>query len=105
MRATRTTRSAGRRSRPVKRLAKRLSKRLANRSTKRVVKRSVKVAAVKPVVKPAAKLNIPLEPMLYKLCKPGWAVLVDPNAERHGHTICLSILSEVASSTWSGAGI
>ncbi len=71
-------RATTRRSRPVKRLAKRLSK----RSAKRVVKRAVKVAAIKPVVKPAVKLNVALEPVLYKLCKPGWAVLVDrtPNA-------------------------
>jgi hypothetical protein len=68
MRATRT-RSAGRRTRPVK------------RTSKRVVKRTVK-AAVKPAVKPSAKLAVPLEPVLYKLCKPGWAVIVDrtPNA-------------------------
>ena len=61
MRATRTTRGAGRRARPVK------------RTSKRVVKRTVK---------PAAKLAVPLEPVLYKLCKPGWAVIVDrtPNA-------------------------
>ena len=68
MRATRT-RSAGRRTRPVK------------GTSKRVVKRTVKTA-VKPVVKPSAKLAVPLEPVLYKLCKPGWAVIVDriPNA-------------------------
>ena len=62
MRATRTTRSAGRRARPVKRAVKRLA---------------AKVAA-----KPAAKVVVPLEPVLYKLCKPGWAVIVEriPNA-------------------------
>jgi hypothetical protein len=62
MRATRTTRSAGRRARPVKRAAKRL--------------------AAKVTAKPAAKVVVPLEPVLYKLCKPGWAVIVDrtPNA-------------------------
>jgi hypothetical protein len=64
MRATRTraTRGARRRTRPVK----------------RAVKRTVAKAAVKP----AAKVVVPLEPMLYKLCKPGWAVIVDrtPNA-------------------------
>ena len=70
MRATRTSRSAARRARPVK------------RSSKRVVKRAVKAAAVKPAQKPVAKLAVPLEPVLYKLCKPGWAVIVDrtPNA-------------------------
>jgi hypothetical protein len=62
MRATRTTRSAGRRTRPVK--------------------RAVKRTALKAVVKPAAKLIAPPEPVLYKLCKPGWAVIVEriPNA-------------------------
>lgn len=62
MRATRTTRSAGRRTRPVK--------------------RAVKRTALKAVVKPVAKLVTPPEPVLYKLCKPGWAVIVEriPNA-------------------------
>jgi hypothetical protein len=62
MRATRTTRSAGRRTRPVKRAAKR--------------------TALKAVVKPVTKLVTPPEPVLYKLCKPGWAVIVEriPNA-------------------------
>ncbi len=62
MRATRSTRTAGRRTRPVK--------------------RAVQRAAMKPVVKPAAKLVAPPEPVLYKLCKPGWAVIVEriPNA-------------------------
>jgi|SRR5271165_1858294 hypothetical protein len=62
MRATRSTRTAGRRTRPVK--------------------RAVKRAALKPVAKPAAKLVAPPEPVLYKLCKPGWAVIVEriPNA-------------------------
>jgi len=65
MRATRTrsTRGAGRRARPVKRAVKRLA---------------AKVAA-----KPAVKVVVPLEPVLYKLCKAGWAVIVDrtPNAQ------------------------
>ena len=63
MRATtRSTRSTGRRTRPVK------------RGTKR--------AAIKPIAKPVAKVVTPPEPVLYKLCKPGWAVIVEriPNA-------------------------
>ena len=62
MRATRTARSAGRRERPVKRVVKR--------------------AAVKRAAKPAVKVAAPPEPVLYKLCKPGWAVIVEriPNA-------------------------
>ena len=67
MRATRT-RNAGRRARPVKRATKRLAEK----------------AAAKPALagKPVAKVVVPLEPVLYKLCKPGWAVIVDrtPNA-------------------------
>jgi hypothetical protein len=63
MRATRTARSTGRRTRPVK----------------RVSKRTAAKAAVKPVVKVVAA---PPEPVLYKLCKSGWAVIVEriPNA-------------------------
>jgi len=62
MRATRTTRNAGRRARPAK--------------------RAVKRQAAKVVAKPAVKVAVTLEPVLYKLCKPGWAVIVDrtPNA-------------------------
>jgi hypothetical protein len=72
MRATKTNRGSARRTRPVK------------RSSKRIVKRAaVKHAAIKPVVKPAAKLIAAPEPVLYKLCKPGWAVIVEriPNAQ------------------------
>jgi hypothetical protein len=62
MRATRSSRSSGRRTRPVKRAVKRV--------------------AAKPAAKPAAKVVTPPEPVLYKLCKPGWAVIVEriPNA-------------------------
>jgi len=66
MRATRTTRSAARRSRLLKRTAKR-----------------VKGKSTKPV-RPLAKVAVaPPEPVLYKLCKPGWAVIVEriPNAQ------------------------
>jgi hypothetical protein len=65
MRATRTSRPAVRR---------------ATRSSKKAAaKRAVKPAA-KPVLKPVIK---PAEPALYKLCKPGWAVVVEraPNAQ------------------------
>jgi len=64
MRATRTraTRSAARRARSVK--------------------RAIKRAAAKPAVKPLVKAVAPPEPVLYKLCKPGWTVIVEriPNA-------------------------
>ena len=66
MRATRTTRTARRRSRAVKRTAKRRLAKLA-----------------KPA-RPAVRVVVaPPEPVLYKLCKPGWAVIVEriPNAQ------------------------
>ena len=76
MRATRTTRTG----------------RSANRRTARRVKRSsAKRRAVKHAGKPVRAVAkvvkkvvvAPPEPMLYKLCKPGWAVIVDraPNAQ------------------------
>jgi len=49
------------------------------------VKRA-KHAALKPAAKAVAPVRraqqVPLEPVLYKLCKPGWAVIVEriPNA-------------------------
>ncbi|HET9802949.1 MAG TPA: hypothetical protein VFP96_06920 [Candidatus Acidoferrum sp.] len=72
MRAIRTNRSAARRA--------------AKRSA-RPVKRAIKRVAAKPVVKPVLPLRkspiVPLEPVLYKLCKPGWTVIVErtPNAQ------------------------
>jgi hypothetical protein len=77
MRATRTSRTAGRRA-ALRRGAKRSSKRVAKRVARKLVaKPAAKVAVV--LRKPVA---VPLEPMLYKLCKAGWAVIVDrtPNA-------------------------
>ena len=71
MRATRTTRAG--------RTARRRSARPVKRTpSKRVTVKSHKLArpAVKKVV------VVPLEPVLYKLCKPGWSVIVErtPNA-------------------------
>jgi hypothetical protein len=76
MRATRTSRTAGRRA-AVRRGAKRSSKRVAKRAAPKQAKPVAK-AAVLVKKQPA----VPLEPALYKLCKPGWAVIVDraPNA-------------------------
>ena len=69
MRATRTTRTAARRSRVAKRAAKRTAKRVTAKNAK----------PARPLVKVAVA---PPEPVLYKLCKPGWAVIVEriPNA-------------------------
>ena len=46
------------------------------------VKRVAPKVAPKPAAKPVKAVAAPLEPVLYKLCKPGWAVIVDriPNA-------------------------
>ncbi len=65
MRATRT-RTTGRRSRPIKRAAKR------------------RIAKLQKPARPAVRVAVaPPEPVLYKLCKPGWAVIVEriPNAQ------------------------
>ena len=72
MAATRTSRTAGRRA---------AIRRGAKRSSKLVAKRAVAKPVQKPAV-PVRKQIVPLEPVLYKLCKPGWAVIVDrtPNA-------------------------
>ena len=59
--------------------AKRSHRRVKRASSKRVaVKQNSK--QVRPVVKVAVA---PPEPVLYKLCKPGWAVIVEriPNAQ------------------------
>jgi len=67
MRATRTSRSTARRANRGGRTAKRAA-----------AKRAAKPARV--VVKPVVKAP---EPMLYRLCKPGWSVVVErtPNAQ------------------------
>jgi hypothetical protein len=57
----------------VKRAAKRVTKRAA-------VKASAK--AVRPLLKKA--VIAPLEPVLYKLCKPGWGVIVERIANAQG---------------------
>ena len=71
MRATRTTRTAARRNRLVKRTNKRAAKRLTAKNAK----------AARPLAKVAVA---PPEPVLYKLCKPGWAVIVERIANAQG---------------------
>jgi hypothetical protein len=79
MRATRTSRAgrtAGRRS----------LRAAAKRSNRRAKRATPKRAAVKHNAKPVRPLKVavaPPEPVLYKLCKPGWAVIVEriPNAQ------------------------
>jgi hypothetical protein len=75
MRATRATRTARTASRRALRRAKRSSP--AAKTTKRLAAKTVKPART------AAKTVAPLEPVLYKLCKPGWGVIVEriPNAQ------------------------
>src|SRR5438105_15626449 len=64
MRATRT-RTAGRRSRPIKHAAKR------------------RMAKLSKPVRPVRVAVAPPDPVLYKLCRPGWSVIVEriPNAQ------------------------
>src|ERR1700676_1852778 len=79
MRATRTAR------------ATRTGRSTSRRTSRRAKRSSAKRHAVKHAAKPVrvgAKggkkvVGAPLEPQLYKLCKPGWAVIVDraPNAQ------------------------
>ncbi len=74
MRAIRTNRSAARRS-------------AAKRRARPAKRAAVKRVAAKPIAKPVLPLRkskiVPLEPALYKLCKPGWTVIVErtPNAQ------------------------
>jgi hypothetical protein len=52
----------------------------AKRSTRPVKRTPSKARTVKNNTKasrPAVKANAPLEPVLYKLCKPGWSVIVE----------------------------
>ena len=87
MRATRTRtgRNASRRS--LRRNAKRSALRTSSKRSARTAKRtSPKRAAVKANAKPVRPVKVvavPLEPVLYKLCKPGWSVVVEriPNAQ------------------------
>ena len=56
----------------------------ATRTRHSTARRTVKRAAVKRAAKPAGKPAVlPAEPVLYRLCKPGWAVVVErmPNAQ------------------------
>jgi hypothetical protein len=76
MRATRTTRTGRSHSRRTTRRAKRVStKRTAVKHAAKPVRAGVRAIAKKAIVAP--------EPVLYKLCKPGWTVIVDrtPNAQ------------------------
>ena len=70
-------RAAGRRA-AIRRSAKRSSK----RAVKRVAPKAIAKPAAAKIALPVRKPAVPLEPVLYKLCKPGWAVIVDrtPNA-------------------------
>ena len=61
-------------------------RRAAAKRSARNAKTAPKRAAVKSAkpVRPAVKVPVaPPEPVLYKLCKPGWAVIVEriPNAQ------------------------
>jgi hypothetical protein len=79
MRATRSSRRAARTS-----ATRRRSSKAAKRTAKRSAKRAPASKAAKPLAKVAAKLLRPVKavaappvPVLYKLCKPGWSVIVE----------------------------
>ena len=56
--------------------------RRANRDRKRgAASRAAKALVRKPVAKTAI---VPLEPVLYRFCKPGWAVLVERQPSQQG---------------------
>ena len=80
MRATRTTRRTARRSAARRSSRKAAAKRVVKRSAKRLTARPM-VKAVKPVavkaLRPAKVVAAPPVPVLYKLCKPGWSVIVE----------------------------
>jgi len=75
MAATRTTRTAARRA-SLRAAAKRSSHNRKS-ATKRASAKSAKP------LRATAKAIAPPEPVLYKLCKPGWSVIVEriPNAQ------------------------
>jgi len=75
MRATRTTRTGRSHGRRTVRRIKRARKRTAVKHAAKPVRAGVRAIAKKAIVAP--------EPVLYKLCKPGWAVIVEriPNAQ------------------------
>jgi hypothetical protein len=85
MSATRRSRRAGRRKAAGKRAAKRTVKSLLKRSAKRASKRltarrpskAVKPVVKAPLAKPVKVVAAPPVPVLYKLCKPGWSVIVE----------------------------
>jgi hypothetical protein len=60
----------------LKRSAKRASKRLTARRPSKAVKPVVKAPLVK-AVRPVKIVAAPPVPVLYKLCKPGWSVIVE----------------------------
>jgi hypothetical protein len=77
MAATRTNRTATRRA------ALRSAAKRSSRKTKNANKRTVAAKNAKPL-RPGTKVAAPPpEPVLYKLCKPGWSVIVEriPNAQ------------------------
>jgi len=60
----------------VKRSAKRAVKRVVKRLAARTASKTVK-PVVKALAKPVKAVIAPPAPVLYKLCKPGWSVIVE----------------------------
>jgi len=61
---------------------RRSTKRSTRPAKRTPAKRAAAVKSSKPV-RPVKVVAVPLEPVLYKLCKTGWAVIVEriPNAQ------------------------
>jgi hypothetical protein len=84
-RTARTSAARGSRRKVAKRTAKRSVKHVTKTLAKRAaVQPASKTAATKPLAKVAAKILRPVKvvaappvPVLYKLCKPGWSVIVE----------------------------
>ena len=57
----------------------------ATRRASRARKSAAPSRVTKPARKTVAKLHhVPLEPVLYRFCKPGWAVLVEKQPSQQG---------------------
>ena len=57
----------------------------ATRRAARTRKSAAPSRVAKPARKTVAKLHhVPLEPVLYRFCKPGWAVLVEKQPSQQG---------------------
>ncbi len=81
--------AARKRARSERRAAQKQQAQRQRAQTQAAHKRGARLRATKPVAKPAAakpaqKSGAPLEPLLHRFCKPGWAVLVERQPSQQG---------------------